>query len=140
MSLFSKSNFAVPKTIEWSERQPEFEKRAGFATLASYCMANKTSENAHFEQFFPILIREANDDRLYVKKAVNWALRSLGKRNSDLKIKAINVANQILEFENKSAKWIAKDVLSELENDGVRMSDYPRAIYRNPGVKTVHKG
>jgi 3-methyladenine DNA glycosylase AlkD len=108
MGFFSKSNFAVAKILEWSERQPEFEKRVAFATLASYCMADKLSENKHFEQFLPIIKREANDDRLYVKKAVNWALRNIGKRNIDLNRKAIEVANEILEFESKSAKWIAK--------------------------------
>lgn len=130
MGLFSKSNFALAKILEWSERQPEFEKRAAFAILASYCMANKTSDNELFEQFFPIIKREANDNRLYVKKAVNWGLRSIGKRNIDLNRKAIEVANEILQYESKSAKWIAKNALTELQKENIRMSDYPRAIYR----------
>ena len=130
MGLFSKSNFALAKILEWSEREPEFEKRAAFATLASYCMADKTSDNNLFEQFFSIIKREAHDERLYVKKAVNWALRNLGKRNIDLNHKAIEVANDILEFESKSAQWIAKNALAELQKEGIRMSDYPRAIYR----------
>lgn len=132
MGLFSKSNFALAKILEWSERQPEFEKRAAFAILASYCMADKTSENELFEQFFPIIKREANDNRLYVKKAVNWGLRSIGKRNIDLNRKAIEVANEILQYESKSAKWIAKNALTELQKENIRMSDYPRAIYRMP--------
>ena len=140
MGLFSKSGFALAKILEWSERQPEFEKRAAFATLASYCMADKTSENEHFEQFFTIIKREANDDRLYVKKAVNWTLRNIGKRNIDLNRKAIEVANEILEFESKSAKWIAKNALTELQKEHIRMSDYPRAIYRIPVFKTIYKG
>ncbi len=139
MGLFSKSNFALAKIIEWSERQPEFEKRAGFATLASYCMADKNSENELFEQFFPIIKREANDDRLYVKKGVNWALRNIGKRNIDLNRKAIEVANEILEFESKSAKWIAKKALTELQKEHIRMSDYPRAIYRIPVDRQIYK-
>ena len=130
MGLFSKSNFALAKILEWSEREPEFEKRAAFATLASYCMADKTSDNNLFEQFFSIIKREAHDERLYVKKAVNWALRNIGKRNIDLNHKAIEVANDILEFESKSAQWIAKNALAELQKEGIRMSDYPRAIYR----------
>ncbi len=125
MGLFSKSKFARTKIVEWTEREPEFEKRAGFATLASYCMADKKSENELFEQFFPIIKREANDERLYVKKAVNWALRNIGKRNIDLNEKAIDVANEILKFERKSAKWIAKNALKELQKDGVRLSNYP---------------
>lgn len=134
MGLFSKGRFAPAKILEWTEREEEFVKRAGFATMAAYCMADKFSENALFEQFFPLIKREANDQRLYVKKAVNWALRNIGKRNVDLNKMAIEVANEILEFESKSAKWIAKNAKNELEKDGIRMSDYPRAIYRKPGL------
>ena len=130
MGLFSKSKYAVTKIKEWSKREGEFEKRAGFAILASYCMADKKSENELFEQFFPIIKREANDERLYVKKAVNWALRNIGKRNIDLNERAIDVANEILNYESKSAKWIAKDALKELQKDGVRMSNYPREKYK----------
>ncbi|MFB9054773.1 DNA alkylation repair protein [Formosa undariae] len=132
MGLFSKSRFATTKILEWTERAPEFEKRAGFTIIASYCMADKTSDNELFEHFFPILKREANDDRLYVKKAVNWALRNIGKRNIDLNKKAIQVANDILKYDSKSAKWIAKNALTELQKEGIRMSDYPRALYRPP--------
>lgn len=132
MGLFSKSKFALTKILEWTERLPEFEKRVGFAIMASYCMADKTSENELFEQFFPIIKREASDERLYVKKAVNWALRNIGKRNIDLNREAIKVAYEILELENKSAKWIAKNALTELQKENIRMSDYPRAVYRNP--------
>lgn len=131
MGLFSKNEFAVKKTIEWTQRKPEFEKRAGFTTMASYCMADKTSKNELFEKFFPIIKREANDERLYVKKAVNWALRNIGKRNVDLNRSAIDVAREILEFDSKSARWIANNALTELRKADVRISDYPRAEYRN---------
>jgi len=130
MGLFAKSDLALAKILEWTNRKAEFEKRAGFAILASYCMADKKSDNELFEQFFPIIIQQATDDRLYVKKAVNWALRNIGKRNIDLNEMAIEVANDILKLENKSAKWIAKNALTELQKDTVRMSDYPREIYR----------
>lgn len=129
MGIFSKSPFAPSKILEWTERASEFEKRAGFAIMASYCMADKKSENELFEQFFPIIKREANDERLYVKKAVNWSLRNIGKRNIDLNAKAIDVANEILQFESTSAKWIAKNALKELQRDDVRMSNYPRSEY-----------
>lgn len=134
MGLFSKSKFALAKIIEWTEREAEFEKRAGFATMAAYCMADKKSENTLFEQFLPIIIREACDDRLYVKKAVNWALRNIGKRNTDLNNKAIETAYELLEINNKSAKWIATNALTELQKENLRMSDYPRAVYRKPIV------
>ncbi len=132
MGLFSKSKLALAKILEWTTRKPEFEKRAGFTIMASYCMADKTSENELFEQFFPIIKREAHDDRLYVKKAVNWALRNIGKRNIDLNRKAIEVANDLLNLESKSAKWIATNALTELQKAPIRLSDYPRTLYRNP--------
>ncbi|WP_378173436.1 DNA alkylation repair protein [Aquimarina sp. SS2-1] len=130
MGLFARSKFALAKIIDWTERKPEFEKRAGFATMAAYCMADKKSDNDIFVQFFPMILREATDERLYVKKAVNWALRNIGKRNIDLKQIAIKVANDLLAIDNSTAKWIAKDALKELQNEGVRISDYPRNIYR----------
>jgi 3-methyladenine DNA glycosylase AlkD len=130
MAIFAKSQFALAKILEWTHRKPEFEKRAGFAIMAAYCMVDKKGENEIFEQFFPIIIKQADDERLYVKKAVNWALRNIGKRNVDLKKKAIKVANQILLKESKAAKWIANDALRELQKENVRTSDYPRAIYR----------
>ena len=135
MGLFSKSKFALSKILEWTERKPEFEKRAGFAIIASFCMADKTSGNEIFEQFLPIITREANDGRLYVKKAVNWSLRNIGKRNIDLNIKAIETASELLRFDSKSAKWIGKNALAELQKDNLRMSDYPRAKYRSPVAK-----
>ena len=130
MGLFAKSEFALTKILEWTKRKAEFEKRAGFTIMAAYCMADKTSDNELFEQFFPIIKREADDERLYVKKAVNWALRNIGKRNIDLHKRAIIVANEILQFESSSAKWIAKNALKELQKENIRMSDYPRLKYR----------
>ena len=130
MGIIAKSDLALAKTLDWSTRDPEFEKRASFATMAAYCMADKKSENDLFEQFFPLLLAACKDERLYVKKAVNWALRSIGKRNVDLKRKAMVCAKEMLEYQDKSATWIAKDALRELEKDDVRMSDYPRNIYR----------
>lgn len=130
MGLFAKSEFALAKIIEWTEREPEFEKRAGFTIMAAYCMADKKSGNKLFEQFFPIIKREANDERLYVKKAVNWALRNIGKRNIDLNKKAIETAHEILKLKSKSAQWIAKDAIRKLEHENVSILDYPRNIYR----------
>lgn len=131
MKLFSKTQYAQAKILEWSDRAVEFEKRAAFATLASYCMADKTSGNELFEEFFLMIKREATDERLYVKKAVNWSLRNIGKRNIDLNRRAVMVAQEILKLETSSAKWIARDALRELQKKGIRMSDYPRVTYRN---------
>lgn len=131
MGLFAKCKFALPKILEWTKREPTFQKRAGFTIMAAYCMADKTAENELFEKFFPIVKREANDDRMYVQKAVNWALRNIGKRNVDLNERAREVAGEILKSESPAAKWIAKNALKELKKEDVRMSDYPRAKYRN---------
>ena len=111
-------------------RKAEFEKRAGFTTMAAYGFANKKEDNKVFESFLPIIIREANDERLYVKKAVNWALRSIGKRNQDLRELAIQTAEEILKLDTKSAKWIAKDAIRELNLEKLNVLDYPRSIYR----------
>lgn len=131
MGLFAKSNFALQKINEWTQREEEFEKRAGFATMAAYCMADKKAANSVFEAFLPIIKREANDDRLYVKKAVNWALRSIGKRNIDLNISAIQLAHDIVKLDTRSAKWIGKDARRKLQADTVHILDYPRALYRS---------
>jgi 3-methyladenine DNA glycosylase AlkD len=130
MGLFAKSTFAVPKIIEWSERENEFEKRAAFAILAAYCMADKKADNSVFENFFPIIIKAANDDRLYVRKAVNWALRNIGKRNVDLHNKVLEIAKQIIALDTKSAKWIGSNAVSQLTRKKVNILDYPRATYR----------
>ena len=130
MGLFSKSEFAIPKIVEWSTRENEFEKRAAFATMAAYCMADKKTDNLVFESFFPILIREANDGRLYVRKAVNWALRNIGKRNVDLHKIAIKTSKKIIELDTKSAKWIGTDAIAQLTKPKINILDYPRNIYR----------
>ncbi|MFT5706624.1 MAG: 3-methyladenine DNA glycosylase AlkD [Oceanospirillaceae bacterium] len=131
MGLFAKSTFARNKILEWTLRNREFEKRAGFVIIAAYCMADKYADNETFEQFFPLIISGASDDRLYVKKAVNWALRNIGKRNPDLKMKAITVAKKLSIHERKPAKWIGCNAMSELGKPTVNVLDYPRSIYRN---------
>ena len=130
MGVFAKSDLALTKILEWSEREEEFQKRAAFAIMAAYCMADKKSENELFAQFFPIIKDAANDERLYVKKAVNWALRNIGKRNIDLRKQAIEVCNVLVKIDSKAANWIANNALKELQKEGVRTSDYPRKIYR----------
>jgi len=130
MGLFAKNKLAVKKIQEWHEREPEFERRSAFTIIATYCMADKHADNEVFESFFPIIKKAADDERIYVKKAVNWALRNIGKRNRDLHQSALSIAQEILQMNSKSAKWIAKDALRELKKPQVRMSDYPRVIYR----------
>jgi 3-methyladenine DNA glycosylase AlkD len=133
MGFFSKSEYALAKANEWSKNESEFVKRAGFVIMACYGFVNKNADNAIFEQFLPIIEREATDERLYVKKAVNWALRNIGKRNIDLNTLAISVTNRIANIESKSAKWIANNALRELENSNINLLDYPRHMYRKHG-------
>ena len=130
MGFFAKSKFALTKATEWSKDEREFVKRAGFVIMAAYGFANKNASNEVFEKFLPIIEREATDERLYVKKAANWALRNIGKRNIDLNNSAILSANRIVNIESKSAKWIATNALNELENPSLKTLDYPRHTYR----------
>lgn len=130
MGFFTQSKYALLKTEEWSVRNEVFIKRASFTIMASYGFADKKALNEVFERFLEIIQREVDDDRTYVKKAVNWALRNIGKRNIDLNKKAIITANKILENPSKSAQWIAKNALKELEQKNPKILDYPRYIYR----------
>ena len=116
MNLFDETDIAFRKASEWTKRKPEFEKRAGFALMAA--LANHNKKNNHdteLKKFFPIIIREATDERNYVRKAVNWALRQIGKRNDVLKKQAIHTAEDILKIDNKTARWVASDALRELK-------------------------
>lgn len=133
MGFFAKSRYALAKAREWSEADSEFVKRAGFVIMAAYGFADKNAGNEVFEGFFQPIEREAGDDRIYVRKAVNWALRNIGKRNIDLHRRAIDVANRILMVESKSATWIAKNALNELNKTSVNVLDYPRSLYRPKG-------
>ena len=119
-NLFDKTEFAYRKAIEWSERGEEFVKRAGFVLMATLSVHDKKADAGRFEQFFPIIKREATDGRNFVKKAVNWALRQIGKRNRTLNKIAIEVANEIRQIDSKAARWISDDVLRELTSDKVQ--------------------
>ncbi len=120
MNLFRKTSFAYKKIFEWSIREEKFVKRAAFTLIAVLAVHDKQAADNKFEQFFPIIIRESTDDRNYVKKAVNWALRQIGKKNIHLNKKAIILAEEIQEINSKSAKWIAKDALRELKSEKVQ--------------------
>ena len=119
--IFLKSNFAYKKAFEWSEREEEFVKRAGFSLMARLAVRDKKADDEQFERFLPIIKREAMDERNYVKKAVNWALRQIGKRNLHLNKMAIKTARDIQKINSRSAKWIASDTLRELTSDKIQM-------------------
>lgn len=122
MNLFDKTQYAFDKAIEWSKREPEFERRAGYALMACLAWHDKVSLDSKFIKFFPHIKRGATDERNFVKKAVNWALRQIGKRNKGLSDKSIKLAKDIIKTypDSKSAKWIAKDALRELKSESVQ--------------------
>lgn len=118
--LFCRTPFAYEKAFEWAEREPEFEKRAGFSMMAYLAVHDKKAPDEKLVQFLPILEKHSFDERNFVKKAVNWALRQIGKRNAILNIAAIESAERIMERGTRSARWIAGDALRELESVAVR--------------------
>lgn len=113
-NLFDRTPFVMTKALEFSTHEAEFIKRAGFVLMAEYAVHNKKAGNESFIALMPIIEREAWDNRNFVKKAVNWALRQIGKRNDVLKAIAIQTAQNILKQDHKAAKWIASNALAEL--------------------------
>ncbi|MDO9044937.1 MAG: DNA alkylation repair protein [Methanobacteriaceae archaeon] len=120
MNLFDKTPFAYKKVFVWSKREEEFVKRAAFTLMAVLAVHDKKATNEKFEKFFPVIIRESNDNRNFVKKAVNWALRGIGKRNIVLNKMAIETAMEMKELNYKSAKWISSNALRELESEKIQ--------------------
>ncbi len=120
MNLFEKTESAYRKCVEWSSREEEFVKRAGFVLMARLAVSDKKSDDKPFINFLPIIKREATDNRNFVKKAVNWALRQIGKRNINLNQIAIKTAKDIQKIDSKAAKWIAADAIRELESKAVQ--------------------
>jgi 3-methyladenine DNA glycosylase AlkD len=111
---------AWKKAVAWSKRKQEFVKRAGFALMAYLAYRDKAAPDAKFLRALPIIEREANDERNFVHKAVNWALRNIGKRNVRLNRAAIRAARRIREQDSRAARWIAADALRELQSDAVQ--------------------
>jgi len=118
--LYRKTPHAWPKAVEWAAKKGEFVKRAGFALMAYLAVHDKSASDARFIALLPIIERESDDDRPFVRKAVNWALRQIGKRNSRLHAKAIEAGERIRARGTRSARWIAADALRELRSEKVR--------------------
>ncbi len=125
-NLFDKTALACEKAREWCGREPEFEKRAGFAMIAALAAQDKAAGDELFVAFLSLVRREAGDGRNYVKKAANWALRNIGKRDLALNAAAVACAEEILAAAEaggecaRSARWIARDALRELTSEKVR--------------------
>lgn len=119
-NLFDKTEFAYKKIFELTKRKEEFVKRTGFVLMACLAVHDKKAKDEQFLKLLPIIKREAIDERNFVRKAVNWALRQIGKRNKNLNKSAIKTAKEILKLDLKAAKWIATDAIRELESKAVQ--------------------
>jgi len=120
MNLFDKTPLAWKKVIDWSTREEEFVKRAAFALIACLAWHDKKAENEKFIELLPVIKQAATDERNFVRKAVNWALRHIGKRNLELNKAALQTAAEIQKIDSKAARWIASDAIRELESEAVR--------------------
>ena len=120
-NLFEKTVLAWQKVGEWSLREEEFVRRAAYALLACLAWHDKHASDAQFTAQFPVIYRGATDRRNYVKKAVSWALRNIGKRNPALNAATIRQAQEIQQIDSPAARWIASDVLRELQGEAVQL-------------------
>jgi len=119
-NLFEKTPLAWKKIHDWSEREEEFVKRAAFALIACLAWHDKEAPDQDFIGFLQVIKQGATDERNFVKKAVNWALRNIGKRNATLNKVAIKTAKELQRVDSKAARWIAADAIRELEGVGVQ--------------------
>ena len=118
--LIANTPHVIKKIKAWSKRKEEFVKRTAFALIAEIAWHDKTLSDKDFEQFFSLIKKAATDERNFVKKAVNWALRNIGKRNRALNKRAIGIAREIQKIDNKVARWIATDALRELTSEKIQ--------------------
>jgi len=118
--LLEQVPFARKKIRQWAASDREFVKRAAFAMIAGLAVHDNAAADAQFEPFLRLVRRASTDDRNFIKKAVNWALRSIGKRNRQLNLRAVAVAKQIARIDSPAARWIAADALRELRSAAIR--------------------
>ncbi|MCD8072562.1 MAG: DNA alkylation repair protein [Alistipes sp.] len=117
MKVFRHTPYAGDKIYQWAVSDRQFVKRAAFALMASYCVIDKTSGDEKFEPWFDLIIEASGDERNFVKKAVNWALRQLGKKSPGLWYKAIAVSEELMLSPGKTARWIGSDATRELTGE-----------------------
>jgi 3-methyladenine DNA glycosylase AlkD len=114
MKLFAKTPYVAEKVAKWAKDKREFVRRAAFATMAGYAVGAKKAPDSELLPFLAIIETYATDERNFVKKAVNWALRQIGKRSKALHAPALKLATKLAASENKTARWIGKDAAKEL--------------------------
>jgi 3-methyladenine DNA glycosylase AlkD len=118
--LFDRTPFAWEKGRQWSKSPREFVKRGGFVLMACLALHDKAAPDKSFLSLLPLIEKGAHDDRNFVKKGVNWALRSIGRRNLALNAAARRVAKRLVLSEEASCRWVGKDALRELASPKVR--------------------
>ncbi|MBU0591551.1 DNA alkylation repair protein [Candidatus Micrarchaeota archaeon] len=120
-NLFDKTPFYKKKIIEWIKSEKEFVRRAGFVLMATSAVHDKKAPDAQFIEYLPLIKQYSHDKRNFVKKAVNWALRQIGKRNISLHKHALALAKELRQTEDKTARWIGSDAARELERGDLRI-------------------
>ncbi|MBU2036951.1 DNA alkylation repair protein [Patescibacteria group bacterium] len=120
MHLFSRTTLAHKKVWQYAKSNKEYIRRTSFALMAALAVHDKKAGDSDFIKFFPLIKEYATDERNYVRKAVNWALRQIGKRNFKLNKKAIKLAREIIKIDSRAARWIAADALHELKSEAIK--------------------
>ncbi len=138
--LFDKTPYAWDKAVEWTVRSEEYLKRAGFVLMATLAVHDKKAPDERFEAFLPLLVRHATDERNFVKKAVNWALRQIGKRSRRLNKLALHTAKEIRKIDAPAARWIASDALRELTSAKIQQRLKASRDKVDPALRKVPAG
>lgn len=115
-NLFSRTAMAHDKAMKWVKSNKEFVKRAGYVMMAALAVHDKKAPDGAFMPFLTWIMNGSIDERNFVKKAVNWALRQIGKRNAALHPLAVRTAGEIAKIDSDSARWVASNALAELGN------------------------
>lgn len=113
-AVLDRTDFVYKKIFELAERKEEFVKRTAFTLICCLAVHNKKMPDGKFLRFFPIIKKASTDERNFVKKAVNWALRQIGKRNKTLNKQAVKLAKEIQKIDSRPAKWVAAGAIKEL--------------------------
>ena len=119
-NLFYQHEKAWELPYNWMKSDKEFTKRAGFALIAKLALGDKNISDDHYTDYLSKILVYAEDERLYVKKAVSWAVRQIGKRNFNLNARAQKAAEQLIASDNKGAHWAGKDALRELKSNAIQ--------------------
>ena len=118
-NLFRYTPHADAKIYEWAPREEEYVRRAAFALIAALAVGIKELPDEQFMPYFDLIVQYSEDERNFVRKAVNWALRQMGKRNLALYLKALGVSEELIISTSRNAQWIGKDATRELTSDKV---------------------